>query len=111
MKLVANTTDWRKSPAILDLMHPASFKVWSLYNYNVGEKVQHILKHPIIGTDGDLTATRDYSVYVKQMDDIAALKYKETAPYLAFIRHRYHELVRGGVWINRDVVGSENREI
>ncbi|WP_143309512.1 class I SAM-dependent methyltransferase [Chitinophaga vietnamensis] len=205
VKLVANTPHWRKSPAILDLMHPASFKVWSLYN--VGEKVQHILKDPIIGTDGDLTATRDYSVYVKQMDDIAALKYKETAPYiqtgnigdigcaagswikiateddrlhecdfygievsrhlydlclqrrhngefsnpsvffsqknavtgtvfepgsmntihtssltheiesygsredlLAFIRHRYQELVPGGVWINRDVVGPENRE-
>ncbi|MCW3462547.1 transferase [Chitinophaga nivalis] len=204
VKLVAQTEAWRKNKTILDLMHPACFKIWSLYQ--VGEKVQHILKDPIIGADGDLTATRDYQVYVKQMDDIAALKYRETAPYIqpgnigdigcaagswikmacsddrlhecdfygievsrhlydiclqrkhngefanpsvffsqknavtslvfepgsmqtihtssltheiasygsiddlvAFIRNRYQELMPGGVWINRDVIGPENK--
>ncbi|MGF6845569.1 hypothetical protein QFZ51_000804 [Chitinophaga sp. W3I9] len=205
VKLVAQAGDWRKNKTVLDQMHPASFKIWSLYN--VGDKVQHILKDPIIGADGDLTATRDYNVYVKQMDDIAAQKYRETAPYIqpgnigdigcavgswikmaceddrlhecdfygievsrhlydiclqrkhngefanpsvffsqknavtslvfeagsmntihtssltheiesygsredliAFIRNRYNELVPGGVWINRDVVGPENKD-
>lgn len=205
VKLIAQTGNWRKNKTILDQMHPASFKIWSLYG--VGEKVQHILKDPIIGADGDLTATRDYNVYVKQMDDIAAQKYRETAPYIqpgnigdigcavgswikiaceddrlhecdfygievsrhlydiclqrkhngefanpsvffsqknavtslvfeagsmntihtssltheiesygsredliAFIRNRYNELVPGGVWINRDVVGPENKD-
>ncbi|NSL89286.1 transferase [Chitinophaga sp. Mgbs1] len=205
VKLIAQTAAWRKHKTILEQMHPASFKIWSLYG--VGEKVQQILKDPIIGADGDLTATRDYNIYVKQMDDIAAQKYKETAPYIqpgnigdigcaagswikmgcaddrlhecdfygievsrhlydiclqrrhngefanpsvffsqknavtslvfepgsmntihtssltheiesygsrqdliAFIHNRYQELVPGGVWINRDVVGPENRE-
>ncbi|MBC9911089.1 transferase [Chitinophaga varians] len=204
VNLIAQTGDWRKNPTVLEQVHPAAFKIWSLYG--VGEKVQQILKDPIIGADGDLTATRDYNVYVKQMDDIAALKYRETAPYiqpgnigdigcaagswikiaceddrlhecdfygievsrhlydiclqrkhngefanpsvffaqknavtslvfepgsmntihtssltheiesygsrkdlLAFILNRYQELVPGGVWINRDVVGPENR--
>ncbi|HVI46308.1 MAG TPA: hypothetical protein VM802_15640 [Chitinophaga sp.] len=204
VKLIAQEGEWRKNKTVLDQMHPAAFHIWSLYS--IGEKVQQILKDPIIGADGDLTATRDYSVYVKQMDDIAAMKYRETAPYIqpgkigdigcaagswikigceddrlhecdfygievsrhlydvclqrkhnrefanpsvffaqknavtslvfeagsmntihtssltheiesygsrkdliAFIHNRYQELVPGGVWINRDVVGPENR--
>ncbi|ASZ10238.1 methyltransferase domain-containing protein [Chitinophaga pendula] len=205
VKLIANTTEWRQDPQILELMHPASFKIWSLYM--LGEKVKHILTDPIIGADGDLTATRDYSVYVRQMDEIAAMKYRETAPFVqpgkigdigcaagswlkmagedarlhecdfygievsrhlydiclqrkhngefanpsvffsqknavtslvfdpgsmhtihtssltheitsygsiadleAFIRNRYEELAPGGVWINRDVTGPDNKE-
>jgi len=204
VQLIVSADEWRKDKQVLELMHPASFKIWNLYK--LGEKVRHILKDPIIGADGDLTATRDYNVYVRQMDEIATLKYRETAPYiqpgkigdigcavgswikmacaddrlhecdcygievsrhlfdiclqrkhngefanpsvffsqknavtslvfeqdsmntihtssltheiesygnrhdlLEFIHNRYRELVPGGVWINRDVVGPENK--
>ncbi|GAA3914571.1 methyltransferase domain-containing protein [Chitinophaga oryziterrae] len=80
VQMIVKSDNWKKDKQILDLMHPAAFKVWS--QYNVGDKVQRILKDPIIGADGDLTATRDYNAYVKQMDEIAALKYQETAPYI-----------------------------
>ncbi|WPV68561.1 transferase [Chitinophaga sp. LS1] len=80
VRLIAQSPDWQKDRTVLDLIHPASFKIWK--QYKIGEKVQHILKDPIIGADGDLTTTRDYNAYVKQMDDIAALKYQETAPYI-----------------------------
>ncbi|MFB6455854.1 transferase [Chitinophaga sp. Hz27] len=205
IKLAVKSPNWRTDTDILNEMHPATYKIWALYN--LGEKVKNILRDPIIGSDGDLTATRDYSIYVKQMDDIAALKYKETAPYIqpgnigdigcaagswikiacedeklhecdfygievsrhlydiclqrkhngefanpsvffaqknavsgivfdadsmntihtssltheiasygsikdlkTFIHHRYNELLPGGVWINRDVVGPENKD-
>ena len=36
----------------------------------------------MIGDDGDLTETRDYNSYVRQMDEIATLKYNETLPYI-----------------------------
>lgn len=80
VQLIVKAENWKKDQQILDLMHPAAFKIWN--QYNIGEKVRHILKDPIIGADGDLTATRDYNAYVRQMDDIAALKYQETAPYI-----------------------------
>jgi hypothetical protein len=205
VQLIVHAENWTQDAQILDLMHPASFKIWK--QYRLGEKVQRILKDPIIGVDGDLTTTRDYNAYVKQMDDIAAMKYQETAPYiqtgnigdigcaaaswikmggederlhecdfygievsrhlydiclqrkhngdfanpsvffsqknavtglvfdqhsmntihtssltheiasygskedlLKFIQHRYQELAPGGIWINRDVTGPDNKE-
>jgi hypothetical protein len=54
--------------------------VWQ--TYQLGQTVHRILNDPIIGVDGDLTETRDYSSYVRQMDEIAALNFKETAPYI-----------------------------
>jgi hypothetical protein len=80
VKLIVQSPDWQKDKKILELIHPASFKIWK--QYRIGEKVQHILKDPIIGADGDLTTTRDYNAYVQQMDEIAAMKYQETAPYI-----------------------------
>ncbi|MBV8254798.1 MAG: transferase [Chitinophaga sp.] len=80
VKMISQAGDWKTDTAILNEMHPAAYKIWSLYG--LGDKVRQILKDPIIGSDGDLTATRDYTEYVKQMDDIAALKYRETAPYI-----------------------------
>ena len=36
----------------------------------------------MISDDGDITTTRDYNTYVRQMDEIALLKYQETAPFI-----------------------------
>jgi len=80
VQLIVKSEDWKKDQQVLDNMHPAAFKIWNLYN--LGEKVKQILKDPIIGADGDLTDTRDYNAYVQQMDEIAAMKYHETAPYI-----------------------------
>jgi hypothetical protein len=197
--------DWRTDPFVLDKMHHASHAIWS--RYRLGEKVQMLFNDKIVGEDGDITATRDYNSYVRQMDDIAEMKYNDTAHFikpgrigdigcavgswiklacqderlresdfygievsrhlfdlcqqrrhngefvnpfvffsqknavtglvfepksmntiftssltheiesygsredlLKFIQNRYDEMVPGGVWINRDVVGPENKE-
>ena len=41
-----------------------------------------LFRDEMIGSDGDLTETRDYNIYVRQMDDIAELKFKDTIDYV-----------------------------
>jgi hypothetical protein len=60
--------------------HPASVKVWGTYDLHL--TVRRLFSDDIIGDDGDLTGTRDYNSYVRQMDEIAELKYRETAPHV-----------------------------
>jgi hypothetical protein len=65
---------------MLQHIHPASINVWK--KYRLAEKVQLLFKDAMISSDGDLTETRDYNVYVRQMDDIAELKYNDTANFI-----------------------------
>lgn len=202
---ISESTAWEQEEFIKTNMHPASAYIWK--KYNLATKVQMLFKDHMISDDGDITTTRDYNTYVRQMDEIAVLKFQETAPYikagrvgdigcavgswiklactderlresdfygievaralfdicqqrkhngefknpfvffsqrnavtglvfdqssmntihtssltheiesygsradlLSFIRNRYDELAPGGVWINRDVVGPENKD-
>lgn len=74
------TNGWQSSDYLLQYMHPASVAVWK--KYKLAEKVQLLFKDAMISSDGDLTETRDYNVYVRQMDDIAELKYNDTANFI-----------------------------
>lgn len=202
---IAVTPDWEENFNTQTLMHAASYNIWK--KYKLGTKVQGLFRDQMISDDGDITTTRDYNSYVRQMDEIAVLKFQETAPYikagrvgdigcavgswiklacnderlresdfygievaralfdvcqqrkhngefknpfvffsqrnavtglvfdrnsmntihtssltheiesygsradlLSFIQNRYDELAPGGVWINRDVVGPENKD-
>ncbi|GAA4340660.1 transferase [Flaviaesturariibacter amylovorans] len=77
---IAACPDWRRDPGLPQQVHPASWRVW--WNYGLGDKVQLLFRDAMIGSDGDLTATRDYNVYVRQMDEIAEMKYRDTAPFI-----------------------------
>lgn len=202
---ISNSNNWEADEFIRKHMHAATFQIWK--KYNLAPKVQLLFKDHMISDDGDITTTRDYNTYVRQMDEIAVLKFQETAPYikagrigdigcavgswiklacnderlhesdfygievaralfdicqqrkhnaefknpfvffsqrnavtglvfdkqsmntihtssltheiesygsradlLSFIQNRYNELAPGGVWINRDVVGPENKD-
>lgn len=72
--------DWRSDELIFTHMHQASYLIWS--RYGIGEKVKRLMADDMISADGDLTLTRDYNSYVREMDDIAELKYRETAPFI-----------------------------
>jgi len=76
----AASEDWKKDPKILMEMHPACYRLWK--HYDLGQKVKVLFMDPIVGADGDLTDHRDYSHYVRQMDEIASLKWQETFPFL-----------------------------
>jgi hypothetical protein len=79
-EIAKNQGNWKKNHFVLDNMHPAFYKVWS--DYNIGEKVVKLFHDNIIGNDGDITETRDYNSYVRQMDEIAEIKYRETEPFI-----------------------------
>jgi hypothetical protein len=202
---IANNEEWNSNEEILRNVHPSSRELWE--KYRLDDKVRLLFRDSMISDDGDITTTRDYNTYVRQMDEIAELKYTETASYVRagrigdigcavgswiklackddrfrdcdfyglevarhlfdichqrkhngefanpfvffsqrnavtglvfdansmntihtssltheiesygsraeleqFIRNRYQELANGGIWINRDVVGPENKD-
>lgn len=78
---IASTSQaWHTDKWVLDKMHPASYKIWNAYE--LGEKVRLLFNDKIIGEDGDLTTTRDYNSYVRQMDEIASQKYMDVATHI-----------------------------
>lgn len=202
---ISVTRNWEDDQRIQHATHESSYGVWK--KYKLGSKVQVLFRDRMISEDGDITTTRDYNTYVRQMDEIALLKYQDTAPFikpgrigdigcavgswiklacederfresdfygievarqlfdicqqrkhngefknpfvffsqrnavtglvfdrnsmntthtssltheiesygsranlLSFIQNRYDELASGGVWVNRDVVGPENKD-
>jgi hypothetical protein len=80
VEFIAKTEDWRNNDFVKKSMHSSSYKVWC--KYNLGEKVQLLFRDGMISSDGDLTETRDYNIYVRQMDEIAEMKYSDTAPFI-----------------------------
>ena len=61
-------------------MHPASIRIWE--RYNLVAKLKILFSDDLISDDGDITETRDYNSYVRQMDEIAELKFSETISYV-----------------------------
>ncbi|MEM0939215.1 MAG: transferase [Bacteroidota bacterium] len=80
LEQIASKERWEYDLEIIESLHPSSYKLWK--TYNLGGMVKSILNDAIIGDDGDLTESRDYNTYVRQMDEIAELKYQETAPHI-----------------------------
>lgn len=70
----------RENKQLLNKIHTSSKIIWE--TYALFDKVGNILSDPIIGDDGDITESRDYNTYVRQMDEIAEIKFKETRPYI-----------------------------
>jgi hypothetical protein len=77
---ISENTHWETEDFIKSNMHAASAHIWK--KYNLAPKVQMLFKDHMISDDGDITTTRDYNSYVRQMDEIAVLKFQETAPYI-----------------------------
>lgn len=77
---IAESNNWLEDEFIQSHMHHSSYNVWK--KYGLGQKVKLLFADHMIGSDGDLTETRDYNVYVRQMDDIAELKYHDTSSYV-----------------------------
>jgi hypothetical protein len=80
VEYIATTDNWKNDDFVKGNIHPSSYKVWC--KYNLGDKVQLLFRDGMIGSDGDLTETRDYNIYVRQMDEIAETKYSDTSPFI-----------------------------
>ncbi len=77
---IAATSSWYNDEWIRKQIHPSSMLIWK--RYNLGAKVQTLFRDKMISQDGDLTTTRDYNTYVRQMDEIAQLKFEETSGFI-----------------------------
>lgn len=77
---IAVDPQWESNDEIVRNIHPSSRELWE--KYKLGEKVSLLFKDNMISDDGDITTTRDYNSYVRQMDEIAGLKYAETESYI-----------------------------
>jgi SAM-dependent methyltransferase len=77
---IANTDDWSNRDEIVRNIHPASRELYE--KYRLDEKIKLLFKDRMISDDGDITTTRDYNSYVRQMDEIAELKYNDTSSYI-----------------------------
>lgn len=77
---ISKNPDWTKDSWILDRIHPASFNFY--LRYALADLIHTIFTDPLLGDDGDLTGTRDYGSYVRQMDENAAFKWNDTASWI-----------------------------
>lgn len=77
IEAIASSDDWHADPWILDRIHPGAYRF--LRTYRLGRHIRTVLNDPIVGEDGDLTETRDYGSYVRQMDENAGMKWQEVA--------------------------------
>ncbi len=66
--------DWRTNKLFLTKAAKSSRDLYLKYNY--GDLVIDLFEDPILGGDGDLTETRDYSTYARAFDEGAARKYE-----------------------------------
>ena len=80
VEAIAENKDWVDQPEIGGQVHSSSLNLWA--TYGLDEQVRSVLEDPIIGDDGDITESRDYNSYVRKMDDIADIKFRETSPFI-----------------------------
>jgi hypothetical protein len=80
VECIAGDERWKVNNELAISVHVSSRSLWE--KYRLGEKAALLFKDKMISEDGDITTTRDYNVYVRQMDDIAELKYDDTKPYI-----------------------------
>ncbi len=66
--------DWRTDERFLTRVARATRRLYLKYNY--GDLLVDLYRQPLLTDDGDLTATRDYNVYVRSFDEGAERKYE-----------------------------------
>jgi hypothetical protein len=80
VELIADNKNNEDDLQLMSQIHPAAQQLWQ--QYQLSQKIRMLFSDKMIGSDGDLTSTRDYNVYVRQMDEIAGLKFNDTAPFI-----------------------------
>lgn len=80
VETIAAHANWESDHSLKKVIHSSSYNIWQ--KYALGTKVQMLFRDKMISDDGDITTTRDYNTYVRQMDEIATLKYQDTASHI-----------------------------
>jgi len=72
--MVADDPAWR------DLAHPQTVEVYD--RYRLDDAVRLVHTDPTVGSEGDLTETRDYRSYTAAFDDASDRKWEQVAPHV-----------------------------
>ena len=73
-RMVAGDAGWR------DLAHPATVSVFD--RYALEEHVRTVTSDPVVGDEGTLTDTREYSTYQRSFEDNSGRKWEQVGPYV-----------------------------
>jgi hypothetical protein len=71
---------WRTDRVWITQAARATRRLYDKYNY--GDLIVDLHRRPLLTDDGDLTATRDYNVYVRSFDEGAPRKYARVRDFL-----------------------------
>ncbi len=74
LRCAAGDGSWR------ELAHPASVDVFD--RYGLAEHVRSVVNDPVVGSEGGLTATRDYRSYAEAFEEAAARKWASVRDYV-----------------------------
>jgi len=80
LEKIAADENWRKDREIADGIHPVSYRL--LIRYGFDRMLARVMSDPLLGADGDITATRDYGSYVRQMDQNIEQKWQDTEAFI-----------------------------
>ncbi|GIG20766.1 hypothetical protein Cch01nite_14900 [Cellulomonas chitinilytica] len=67
-------------PAWRDLAHPQTVELYD--RYRLDDAVRLVHTDPTVGSEGDLTETRDYRTYTAAFDDASDRKWAQVAPHV-----------------------------
>jgi len=80
-ELIKSGPQWRSSAIVQDELSSACFEHYE--RYGLGDDIVEIFQDPLIDSDdGDITTTRDYSVYRQAFEDGAIRKVAEFEQYV-----------------------------
>jgi SAM-dependent methyltransferase len=80
-EVIKSGAQWRANAIVRDELHPACFAYFE--KYGLGDDIVEIFQDPLIDSDdGDITTTRDYSVYRQAFEDGAKRKVADFAQYV-----------------------------
>ncbi|MFH1511381.1 MAG: transferase [Candidatus Woesearchaeota archaeon] len=78
--IVQAGSGWRTSEDFLRKVSKATRDLYLKYDY--GDLIIELFSDPLLGDDGDITATRDYNTYVRSLDEGAKRKYETIKPFM-----------------------------
>jgi hypothetical protein len=71
---------WRSDRTFITKVARATRRLYEKYNY--GDLIVDLHRRPLLTDDGDLTATRDYNVYVRSFDEGAPRKFARIRDFI-----------------------------
>lgn len=80
LQKIATDKNWSRDRDIAAKIHPVSYRLLTRYGFD--RLLARVMSDPLLGADGDITTTRDYGSYVRQMDQNIEQKWQDTEAFI-----------------------------